>query len=122
MGKKQPEESTTPYAKMIDKKMGEVDWKKSAKEIEQLIRGLNPWPSAYTTYEGSTMKVWKTEVLNETSDKEPGTILKVDKDGIRISTKDNVVLVKEIQMPGKKRVLVSEYIKGNNINTNTILG
>ena len=51
------------------------------------------------------MKVWKTEVLNETSDKEPGTILKVDKDGIRVSTKDNVVLVKEIQMPGKKRVL-----------------
>ena len=68
------------------------------------------------------LEKWKTEVLNETSDKEPGTILKVDKDGIRISTKDNVVLVKEIQMPGKKRVLVSEYIKGNNINTNTILG
>ena len=50
------------------------------------------------------------------------TVFKVDKDGIRISTKDNVVLVKEIQMPGKKRVLVSEYIKGNNINTNIILG
>ena len=88
------------YAPMMNKALGEIN----------------------TTIEGSTMKVWKTEVLNETSDKEPGTILKVDKDGIRISTKDNVVLVKEIQMPGKKRVLVSEYIKGNNINTNTILG
>ena len=119
---KQPEESPTPYAAMITKQMGLMDFRKSAEELERLVRGLNPWPSAYTTYEGSTMKVWKTEVLNETSDKEPGTILKVDKDGIRISTKDNVVLVKEIQMPGKKRVLVSEYIKGNNINTNTILG
>lgn len=67
------------------------------------------------------MKIWKTEVLNETSNKEPGTIVKVDKDGIRVSTKDNVVLVKEIQMPGKKRVPVSEFIKGNSINTNTIL-
>ena len=110
------------YAPMMNKALGEINWSKSAREIHNLVRGVNPWPSAYTTYEGSTMKVWKTEVLNETSDKEPGTILKVDKDGIRISTKDNVVLVKEIQMPGKKRVLVSEYIKGNNINTNTILG
>ena len=110
------------YAPMMNKALGEINWSKSAREIHNLVRGVNPWPSAYTTYEGSTMKVWKTEVLNETSDKEPGTILKVDKDGIRISTKDNVVLVKEIQMPGKKRVLVSEYIKGNNINTNIILG
>ena len=110
------------YAPMMNKALGEINWSKSAREIHNLVRGVNPWPSAYTTYEGSTMKVWKTEVLNETSDKEPGTILKVDKDGIRISTKDNVVLVKEIQMPGKRRVLVSEYIKGNNINTNTILG
>lgn len=110
------------YAPMMNKALGEINWSKSAREIHNLVRGVNPWPSAYTTYEESTMKVWKTEVLNETSDKEPGTILKVDKDGIRISTKDNVVLVKEIQMPGKKRVLVSEYIKGNNINTNIILG
>ena len=110
------------YAPMMNKALGEINWSKSAREIHNLVRGVNPWPSAYTTYEGSTMKVWKTEVLNETSDKESGTILKVDKDGIRVSTKDNVVLVKEIQMPGKKRVLVSEYIKGNNINTNTILG
>ena len=110
------------YAPMMNKALGEINWSKSAREIHNLVRGVNPWPSAYTTYEESTMKVWKTEVLNETSDKEPGTVLKVDKDGIRVSTKDNVVLVKEIQMPGKKRVLVSEYIKGNNINTNTILG
>ena len=87
-----------------------------------MVRGVNPWPSAYTTYKGKTMKVWKTKVLNETSDKHPGTILKVDKDGIRVSTNDNVLLIKEIQMPGKKRVLVYEYIKGNSIETNDILG
>ena len=53
---KQPEESTTPYARMIDKKMGSIDWEKPAKEIEQLIRGLNPWPSAYTRLQGKTLK------------------------------------------------------------------
>jgi methionyl-tRNA formyltransferase len=68
------------------------------------------------------MKIWKTKVLNEKSDKAPSTILKVDKEGIRVSTNDNVILIEEIQMPGKKRVKVSEYIKGNQIDTGVILG
>ena len=110
------------YAPIMNKTLGQIDFSKSAKEIHNLVRGVNPWPSAYTTYKGQTMKVWKTKVLNETSDKHPGTILKVDKEGIRVSTKDNVLLIKEIQMPGKKRVLVEEYIKGNSIETNEILG
>lgn len=110
------------YAPIMNKSLGNIDWNKSANDIHNLVRGVNPWPSAYTIYNNSTMKVWKTEVLNEISNKIPGTILSVDKDGIRVSTKDNVILVKEIQMPGKKRVLVSEYIKGNSIETNVLLG
>lgn len=110
------------YAPIMNKSLGNIDWNKSAKDIHNLVRGVNPWPSAYTTYNDATMKIWKTEVLNENSNKKPGTILSVDKDGIRVSTKDNVILVKEIQMPGKKKVLVSEYIKGNSIDTNVLLG
>ena len=110
------------YAPMMNKTLGQIDFSKSAKEIHNLVRGVNPWPSAYTTYKGQTMKIWKTKVLSESSDKVPGTILKVDKEGIRVSTKDNVILISEIQMPGKKRVLVEEYIKGNSIETNEILG
>ena len=110
------------YAPMMNKTLGQIDFSKSAKEIHNLVRGVNPWPSAYTTYKGQTMKIWKTKVLSEASDKAPGTILKVDKEGIRVSTKDNVILISEIQMPGKKRVLVEEYIKGNSIETNEILG
>ena len=52
-------ESTTEYAKMLNKKSGEIDWTKTAVEIERLIRGLNPWPSAYTQWEGKTMKIWE---------------------------------------------------------------
>lgn len=110
------------YAPMMNKTLGQIDFSKSAKEIHNLVRGVNPWPSAYTNYKGQTMKIWKTKVLSESSDKVPGTILKVDKEGIRVSTKDNVILISEIQMPGKKRVLVEEYIKGNSIETNEILG
>ena len=110
------------YAPMMSKSLGQIDFSKSAKYIHNLVRGVNPWPSAYTTYDNQTMKVWKTKVLNETSDKEPGTIISVDKEGIKVSTKDNIILIKEIQMPGKKRVLVEEYIKGNSIESNKILG
>ena len=110
------------YAPMMNKSLGHINWNKSGKEVHNLVRGVNPWPSAYTLYNDLTMKVWKTRMLDETSEKAPGTILKVDKDGIRVSTKDNVVLIEEIQMPGKKRVQVSEYIKGNSIENNIVLG
>lgn len=110
------------YAPMMSKALGSINWNKSAKEIHNLVRGVNPWPSAYTTYDDKTIKVWKTKVLSETSDKPCGTVLKVDKEGMRVSTKENIILIEELQMPGKKRVLVSEYIKGNSIESGKILG
>ncbi|MDK2586158.1 methionyl-tRNA formyltransferase [Romboutsia sedimentorum] len=110
------------YAPMMNKALGNINWNKSAKEIHNLVRGVNPWPSAYTTYDDKTIKVWKTKVLSETSDKPCGTVLKLDKEGMRVSTKENIILIEELQMPGKKRVLVSEYIKGNSIESGKILG
>lgn len=109
------------YAPIMDKNLGHVDFTKSAREVHNLVRGVNPWPSAYTTYMDKKMKVWKTKVLDEKSSKEPGTILKVDKEGIRVSTKDNVILISEIQMPNKKRMEVKEFIKGNNLEVGSVL-
>ena len=86
-----------------------------------LVRGVNPWPSAYTMYMDKKMKVWKTKVLNEKSSKEPGTILKVDQEGIKVATKDNVILISEIQMPNKKRMEVKEFIKGNTLEVGNVL-
>ena len=123
-GSIQPEkqgESPTEYARMLNKAMGAIDWNQDAVSIERLIRGLNPWPSAYTTYMDKKMKVWKTKVLDEKSSKEPGTILKVDQDGIRVATKDNVILISEIQMPNKKRMEVKEFIKGNTLEVGSVL-
>ena len=110
--KKQPEESTTPYAKMIDKKMGEVDWKKSAKEIEQLIRGLNPWPSAYTKVHGKTLKLWKAKVLSETSQMNPGQIVKVTKDSLAVQTGQGMLEIQELQLEGKERMDTSSFLRG----------
>ncbi|MGL5506728.1 MAG: methionyl-tRNA formyltransferase, partial [Paraclostridium sp.] len=78
---KQNDEETS-YAPIMNKTLGNIDWSKSAKDIHNLVRGVNPWPSAYTLYEGQTMKIWKTVVLNSVSEDAPGTILSVSKDGI----------------------------------------
>ena len=109
------------YAPIMDKNLGHVDFSKTAKEIHNLVRGVNPWPSAYTTYMDKKMKIWKTKVLDQKSTKEPGIILKVDKEGIKVSTKDKVILITEIQMPNKKRMEVKEFIKGNSLEVGTVL-
>lgn len=109
---KQPEESTTPYARMIDKKMGSIDWEKPAKEIEQLIRGLNPWPSAYTRLQGKTLKIWKAEVLLEHSQEAPGQITEVTKDSIVVQTGQGRLKLLELQLEGKKRMDAASFLRG----------
>ncbi len=109
------------YAHMLNRDMANIDWNKSAQEVHNFIRGLNPFPIAYSYYEDKMMKVLESEVLTEKSTKTPGTILKVDKKGMRISTKDGILLAKKIQFPNKKAMKVSEYIKGNSIEENIVL-
>ena len=60
-------ETPTKYARMLDKELGKIDWTKDAASIERLVRGLNPWPSAYTSWEGKTMKIWSAEVVDRES-------------------------------------------------------
>ncbi|WP_251860346.1 methionyl-tRNA formyltransferase [Clostridium sp. Marseille-Q2269] len=110
------------YASMLNKKMAKIDWNKTSKEINLIIRGLNPWPVAYTQYKNEIMKIYSSNVLKEVSDKVPGTILKVSKEGIKIATGHGIVCVTTIQFPGKKPMKVEEYIKGHAIEEGTILG
>ena len=110
-------ESPTAYAKMLDKKLGDIDWSKSAKAIECLIRGLNPWPSAYTDWNGKVMKIWEAGVLDENTDAKPGTIVKVEKDGFSVQTGDGLLKVLALQIPGKKRMEADAFLRGYQIET-----
>lgn len=105
-------ESPTAYAKMLKKEMGEIDWTKSAVEIERLVRGLNPWPSAYTHLDGKTLKIWQADVEPEGSGKEPGTVVKVSKGGFGIQTGDGILMVGELQLEGKKRMDAGAFLRG----------
>ncbi|MGN8752907.1 methionyl-tRNA formyltransferase [Blautia sp. HCP3S3_C4] len=112
---KQPEESPTPYAAMINKKMGLMDFHKSAVELERLVRGLNPWPSAYTFVNGKTLKVWKCRADEECSGETPGTVILTDKEGIHVACKDGTLILTEVQLEGKKRMDAEAFLRGYHI-------
>ena len=112
---KQPEESPTPYAAMISKQMGEIDWTKSAVELERLVRGMNSWPSAYTKLDGKTLKVWDAYVENEDQTGDIGEIISADKHGIRVQTGKGILVLEEIQLEGKKRMTVDAFLRGYTI-------
>lgn len=112
----------TCYASMLDKKMGDIDFTKSAVEIERLIRGLNPWPSAYTTLNGKTMKIWDADVVAGKEGVLPGTVLEVTKKSIIVQTGKDALSLNEIQLAGKKRMKTEAFLLGYHIETESRLG
>ena len=109
------------YAKMLSKDMGQIDFTKSAKEIECLIRGLNPWPSAYTDWNGKVMKIWEAKVVEGNTEEKPGTIVKVEKDGFCVQTGDGLLKVLALQIPGKKRMEADAFLRGYQIEAGSEL-
>lgn len=114
-------ESPTEYARMLDKHLGSINWSASAVQIERLIRGLNPWPSAYTDWNGKVMKIWEADVCADNSEKEPGTIVKVEKDCFFVQTGEGQLKVTALQIPGKKRMDAGAFLRGYQIEEGTIL-
>ncbi len=110
------------HAPMLDKKLGNIDWKKSAVEIERLIRGLNPWPSAYTYLEGKMLKLWEVDVVElEDIESTPGTISAVGQDGFMVKCGDQGLLVKSLQLQGKKRMPTGDFLRGFSVEPGMML-
>ena len=112
----------TFYAKMLDKELANICWNKTSTEIHNLVRGLNPWPIAYTNYKGERMKIYKTKALEECSTKEPGTIIDVSKKGIKVACKEGTLLIETVQFPNGKPLSIEQYINGHEIEKNIVLG
>ncbi|AKN29414.1 methionyl-tRNA formyltransferase [Clostridium carboxidivorans P7] len=115
-------DSTTAYAAMLNKDMAKIDWNLSNREIKNLIRGLNPWPIAYTQYEGKNMKIYEASILDENSNYNPGYVIDVCNEGIKVACKEGSILLTNIQFPGGKPMKVSEYIRGHKLNKGITLG
>ena len=128
-------ESPTAYARMLDKKLGNIDWSRSAVEIERLVRGLNSWPSAYTHWDGKVMKIWKakaepgagvqaggteTEKFQGESQTVAGTVVAVEKDSFTVQTGEGRLKVLQLQIPGKKRMDADAFLRGYSLKPGTV--
>lgn len=118
---KQDDSQSGEYARMLDKSLGKIDFSMRAEEIERLIRGLNPWPSAYTSYNNKTMKLWKARVVPG-GEAVPGQVLAVDKKGFTVQTGDGALQILELQMEGKKRMDAGAFLRGCPLTAGEILG
>ena len=118
----QTDEDST-YAKMLTKSLGQIDWSIEAAAIERLIRGLNPWPSAYTFVHGKTLKIWDADVLKESSDgAAPGQIIRTDPHSLIVAAGEALLSIRELQLEGKKRMDVETFLRGYTIEKGEILG
>lgn len=111
------------WAPMISKETGIVDWTKPAREISKLICGMNSWPLASTTYKGSTLKIAEARICADSSDKEAGTILSLEKGkGLKVSCGEGTLYIRTAQFAGSKKMNVEDYARGHEIGIGTVLG
>ena len=107
------DDSKSTYAKKMTKELGHIDFTKDAESIERLIRGLNPWPSAFTYLDGKVMKIWDADVVDAGG--VPGTVISEEKDSFVIATGSKALKVNELQLEGKKRMKASDFLNGRSI-------
>ena len=118
--KQKDEESC--YARKLEKALGRIDFHKSAVELDRLVRGLYPWPGTYTSYHGKNLKIFDCIPCEKQGDGTPGTIVKVTKDAIYVATASDTVRISDVQMEGKKRMPMKEFLLGVKMQEGEILG
>ncbi len=118
--KQNDEESN--YVKIIKKSFGKIDFTMEAVKIERLIRGLNPWPSAFTTFNNKTLKIWDADVLDKEYEGECGEIVEVTKHNFVVKTGKGALRINELQLEGKKRMDTDAFLRGVTVEKGVILG
>lgn len=100
------------YAYNITREEEHVNFDKTSKEVYNQIRGLNSWPGAYAVLNSENIKLWSSKIEHKKCKEKPGTIINLDKNGLEVITKDGSILITELQLPGKKKMLVKDFING----------
>lgn len=123
----QPEISPTPYASMIQKSMGRIDWGEDAYKIERLARGLDPWPGVFTRLQGKMLKILKCSVKSPENTEEPGQalpgqVIGTDKTGIYVKCGQGCLLIEKLQLEGKKAMGAADFLRGCRVEKGIILG
>jgi methionyl-tRNA formyltransferase len=119
----QQDDSKATFAANIKREQEKIDWSKSGEEIYNQIRGLNPWPVAFTTYHNQLIKIWWGEIMSSKNDSPPGTIIGIDQDGFVVATGNNTAIkITELQPSGKKKMNGEDFLRGTTISVGEKLG
>ncbi len=105
--------SKATYAPMLDKSMSPIDWTKTARQVHNHVRGLNPWPVATTEIAGTRFKIYETKLTDLTTDAAPGTLLALTKTGLQVACGEGVVEIRVLQAEGGKRMAAPDYFRGH---------
>ncbi len=117
------DDNLSTYAKMLSKAEGEIDWTKSAAEIDRQIRAFNSWPCAYTSYKGKGLKIWEARpVLESGPAGNCGQITEVGKDHITVACKEGSIRLLKIQLEGKKAMSTHDFLLGVKVEPGEVLG
>ena len=109
------DESLTCYAHKLEKSEAEIDWSQSAQQIDQTIRAFNPWPVAFTTFNGKPLRIFMSKVENEQLTEPSGTVINESPEGISVVTGEGVVSFSRLQLPGKKAMDVKDFLNGRSL-------
>ncbi len=125
------DESAATHVSMINKELGRINWSDAAERIERYVRGLNPWPSAYSSFKGKNLKIWRSHVVSSEeldnngvnpADYKAGQVCFVNKKCVFVATGDGVLSLDEIQLEGKKRMEIAPFLLGNDVLLGEELG
>lgn len=116
------DDALTCYASMLRKEQGLIDWTRPAGELHNQVRGLDPWPGAFTFLAGEPLKLAHTAVLAETAAAPPGTVIGADAGGLRVACGSGVLVIGELQFPGRRRLPAADFLRGCPLPPGTLLG
>ncbi len=114
------DDSKAVYAHLLTKSEGEIDWSLSSEEIYNRVRGLNPWPMAFTYFGGKRLVIDFVKPAH--GEGRAGEVLSADTDGLRIACGSGAVLIENVKPEGKKKMSAAEYINGHKIEKGALLG
>ena len=121
VGKAQ-DKSSASYAPLLKKEDGRIDWTRDAESLEAFIRGMNPWPGAFTFLFGKRLKVLKAKDLQKRTKEKPGTVLEGFPGEFNIATGRGILAIKEVQLESAKRLTVKDFLRGSPVPAGTVLG
>ncbi len=120
--RRKQDSTTATYAPPLKREEEKINWEQDARHIHNQVRGMNPWPGAYTMWKGHRVKIWRSSVVESEAEGKPGEVIHLGKEGITVAAGRGALTIEELQLSGGKKMPVGEFLRGNPLTPGTLLG